>query len=133
MIRKFQFNKKRYTINTDSLQGYDLVTGHILFFKRNLFTGSYRRPKYDGCEFYIVEIESESYGSNKGQHTFTLRILKAFDKNNERKKGDTIRIKGRNLYPNCKILEEPDDVGPRQREKHERGFWAKQRMEAYRY
>jgi len=116
----FEFNGIEYSIDTDRLHGYDLVKGHLLFYRRRLFNGSYRRPRYAGYEDYIVEINSESYGFNTGQHTFTLKVLMPLENSNEKSVGDKILIKGRNLYPNCSILEEPDDEWERRCEKHER-------------
>lgn len=82
-----------------------LVEGMTIKFERSIFTKSWRRPEFSHKETYICLIKKESYGKEKGQHTFTLKILEQISKNCERAVGKTIRVKGRNLYPNCKVIE----------------------------
>jgi hypothetical protein len=68
----------------------DVVVGDLVRFERAVFTGYYRNPVFAGFELMAGKIVFDSYGSEKQQHTFTLRL-------NDGKK---ILIKGRNLYLN---------------------------------
>jgi len=68
----------------------DCVVGDEVIFERAVFSGTYKKPIFEGYETIEATILKESYGQKTGQHTFTLKTLS----------GDTIRIKGRNLYRN---------------------------------
>lgn len=68
----------------------DCVVGDKICFERALFSGSFKSPKFDGFEKVQGEIISDSYGSGKQQHTFTIQI----------ENGEKTKIKGRNLYKN---------------------------------
>ncbi len=69
----------------------DACTGDFVFFRRSTFTGSFRSPKFSGYETIVGQIISDSYGSDRGQHTFTILIKGVhFDQK--------LLIKGRNLY-----------------------------------
>ena len=68
----------------------DIVTGDEVTFERAVFKGSYRNARFSHNETISGIVTKDSYGADKQQHTFT--ILKD--------DGETIRIKGRNLYRN---------------------------------
>ena len=68
----------------------DIVTGDEVTFERAVFKGSYRNARFSHNETISGIVTKDSYGAAKQQHTFT--ILKD--------DGETIRIKGRNLYRN---------------------------------
>ena len=92
----------------------DCVVGDEVRFERATFTGSFRKPKFDGFEMVTARIVNDSYGQHKQQHTFTL----------ETEHGEKILIKGRNLYRN-KVYRKPwenEEVRKMKAdEKHERG------------
>ena len=66
------------------------VKGDYVFFQRAMFSGKYPNAVFDGYEDIEGLITNDSYGAQKNQHTFTIKTST----------GDTIRIKGRNLYRN---------------------------------
>ena len=68
----------------------DAVTGDEVRFSQAMFTGSFRNPKFAGFRLVTGVIVNDSYGQDKQQHTFTLRLAD----------GSTLKIKGRNLYRN---------------------------------
>ena len=104
-----------YTINCTG----DCVVGDEVRFDRGIFTGSYKKPKFAGYELVSAQIIRESYGEQKQQHTFIL----------ETDKGETIRIKGRNLYRNNtyrKPWKNEKERGLKRNEKHQRGEKARE-------
>lgn len=114
-----------YTINATG----DVVTGDEVRFERATFTGSYRKPRFAGNEIIEGIIVKESYGKDKQQHTFTIR----------RHNGETLLIKGRNLYRNGVWRKPWPDEDARKAvadEKHSRGDAARaereRRRESYR-
>ena len=74
----------------------DAVVGDQVAFERATFTGSFRNAKFAGFELVVGTIIADSYGAEKQQHTFTIRL----------KNDSTIKIKGRNLYAN-KLMRAP--------------------------
>lgn len=68
----------------------DVVVGDEVRFERATFSGSFRKPRFDGFEQITGTVVADSYGDAKQQHTFTL-ILAG---------GARALIKGRNLYAN---------------------------------
>lgn len=105
----------------------DCVKGDLVRFERATFTGSFKRPKFMGFELVTGEIVCDSYGAEKQQHTFTLKLPDE----------SRIRIKGRNLYANGIWRKPWADETLRDIEahdKHERGDFARaardQRREA---
>jgi hypothetical protein len=66
--------------------------------KHPQFSGTWKKPKFSHYNYYLVEVLRHSYGVDKGQHTFTVKVLKSFD--SDKFQGDEFRIKGRNLYSN---------------------------------
>jgi hypothetical protein len=92
----------------------DCVVGDNVRFSRAKFTGSFRNAKFAGYELVTAVIIKDSYGRDKGQHTFTLQLPD----------GSTTRIKGRNLYANSVYRLKWDDECARDNvagEKHARG------------
>jgi hypothetical protein len=99
-----------YTINCTG----DAVVGDQVRFQRAEFGGSYRKPKFLGFSLVSATIVADSYGADKQQHTFTLRLSD----------GSTTRIKGRNLYREGVYRRPWDDESARHLvadEKHSRG------------
>ena len=100
----------------------DCVTGDEVRFDRATFTGSHRRPKFAGFERVTGRIVRDSYGAQKQQHTFTLRLAD----------GSETRIKGRNLYRQGTHRKPWSDESARQIEadkKHRRGDAARKQRE----
>ena len=101
----------------------DVVTGDIIQFTEGVFAGSFRRPKYIGERTIKAFVLNESYGSAKGQHTFTLRVISS-DGLEPVQVGSFVRRKGRNIYRNGTLREwwvneDERDLGAS--EKHKRG------------
>lgn len=87
----------------DKKMGMAIRTNCELIIEKAYFQGSHRKPKFIGKQTMKVKVLRHSYGSLKGQHTFTLEVLDVIEKldiSQAHVKGDTFRIKGRNLYPN---------------------------------
>lgn len=102
----------------------DACSGDEVAFARPVFAGSYRRPKFAGCEIVMGRIVRDSYGAEKQQHAFTI----------ERADGSTMRIKGRNLY-GIKTLAKPRPEEERREalaDKHRRGEEARAARDARR-
>ena len=108
--------KPEYSINCTG----DACVGDHVCFQQATFTGSFRRAKFAGNVEREGEIIRDSYGSAKGQHTFTIRLLD----------GTEMRIKGRNLYREETRRKPWADEAKRQAvlgEKHQRGDRARAR------
>lgn len=104
----------------------DACVGDQVRFDRDLFTGSFRKPKFAGTQTVEGIIVKESYGADKQQHTFTI----------ERADGTTVRIKGRNLYRNGTWRRAWPDEAERERvlgEKHARGDRARAERDRRRF
>jgi len=98
----------------------DVVVGDMVIFERDIFGGSWRKPKYLGTETIVAKILKDSYGDKKQQHTFTCLNLLT---------NETFRIKGRNLYKNGVNRAKWDNEEDRKdalEEKHSRGDRARQ-------
>lgn len=92
----------------------DACEGDEVVFLRTVFGGSKKNPKFLHHEVVVGKIVNDSYGSQRGQHTFT--VLK--------KDGEKTLIKGRNLYRNG-LFAKPRNEAERSeklREKHARGM-----------
>ena len=103
----------------------DACQGDHVAFERAIFTGSFRNAKFAGFEMIRGEIVADSYGGAKQQHTFTIRL----------ENGETLRIKGRNLYANTTWRKPwPDEVARRAVlvAKHKRGDAARAQRETRR-
>ena len=115
MARNEYYGDAEYRINCTG----DAVVDDEVRFERAVFTGSRLNPVYAGHEIVTGRIVRDSYGAEKQQHTFTLALPS----------GQTIRIKGRNLYRNGTWRKPWDNEALRRertREKHERGNKARQ-------
>ena len=103
----------------------DIVEGDILIFVEAVFAGTYRSPKYIGDRTILATVKKESYGADKGQHTFTLIVHDCIGTQaNEILAKETIRRKGRNLYKECYTVGSIYTVEDRIKkadDKHERG------------
>ena len=101
---------------TENITG-DACVGDQVLFARATFTGSFRKPKFDGYEVIHGVIIKDSYGAAKQQHTFTIQMSKT-----------TMRIKGRNLY-SVACFAKPRPKEERQAaldDKHKRGDEARE-------
>lgn len=96
----------------------DVVVGDEVRFERATFTGSYRNATFAGFQMVTGTVIRDSYGRDRQQHTFTLRLAN----------GSEARVKGRNLYTNG-VWRKPwaDEARRReaQDEKHARGDTAR--------
>ena len=102
----------------------DLVQGMKVKFAQPVFGGSWKRPQYLGERIIVATILKDSYGSKRGQHTFTLSVESATGYDSENVK-DQMRIKGRNLYKGLEsIISEPENVQELKDDKHIRGQMA---------
>ena len=102
----------------------DLVQGMKVKFVQPVFGGSWKRPQFLGERTIVATIIKDSYGSKRGQHTFTLSVESATGYDSENVK-DQMRIKGRNLYKGLEsIISEPENVQELKDDKHIRGQMA---------
>ncbi len=92
----------------------DACVGDEVIFLRAIFGGSKKNPKFLHHEVVLGKIVNDSYGSQQGQHTFTLLTPE----------GDKTLIKGRNLYRNGLFAKPRGDEERREflNEKHARGM-----------
>ena len=87
------------SIPANAVRMNDACQGDLIVWIESEFSGSYRKPKYDGSYARIGMITSDSYGAGKQQHTFSIDMFS--DGGAIRK----TRRKGRNIYRNaCWIL-----------------------------
>jgi len=117
-------SKKFHNINGDA------CVGDVVWFARDNFSGSYKKPKYDGTECIRAIIVKDSYGKDKQQHTFTLEVMKSATSKTSQK-GSSFRIKGRNLYKHFLFCEnaERKERNEALEEKHKRGSIARAERE----
>ncbi len=99
-----------YSIRTTG----DCVVGDEVAFERATFSGSYRNAKFAGFELIKSAIVADSYGADKQQHTFTIRL----------ENGNKIKIKGRNLHSNGTYRKPWADEDARQEARHEKHMCA---------
>ena len=104
--------------NTLGGRTLDVARGATVLFKQPVFTGSFRSPKFAGNRYVHGSIVADSYGAKTGQHTFTIEII-ASEGVDALTQGDKLRIKGRNLYANCRTIERAPEKN--YEEKHARG------------
>ena len=106
----------------------DVVAGDVIRFREAVFKGSFRSPKFVGERTITARVEKESYGADKQQHTFSLRVISS-DGIDPLKAGERTRRKGRNIYRNgTERLVWRDEEARRAvaDEKHRRGDAARQ-------
>ena len=115
----------------------NLVAGMKIEISEPVFAGSFRNPKFLGNRQIIGQIVKESYGSKRGQHTFTIDVESAegmYAEDVLQKK--KIRRKGRNVYKNLvRVIDVPDNRKELEKEKSERAkiakdqkYWSMQKM-----
>ena len=105
----------------------DVVAGDIIRFAESVFGGSYRRPRYRGSRTIEAEIARDSYGVDKQQHTFTLRVISSSGLD-ALEAGKIIRRKGRNVYrgqPERLLWSDESERDIVAAEKHRRGDTAR--------
>jgi len=104
--------------------GGDIVSGDVIRYTEKVFDYGMKKSIYLGERTNTVEILKDSYGADRMQHTFTVRVVdsegyQALDR------GTITRRKGRNLYRSEKLYRlEWKDESARQSardEKHARG------------
>lgn len=96
----------------------DLTIKCKIRFTEAVFTGKYPNAKFSHEREIIGTIIKDSYGSKRGQHTFTILVHECDDRSID--VNSKIRRKGRNVYKNCVVLEYPEDHDKLADEKHER-------------
>lgn len=94
----------------------NIVVGTVFRFTEAVFYGKYPRAKYSHDESHTVECIKESYGSLRGQHSFTLKVIESDSK----QVGEVFRRLGRNLYPTAVLVGQPDNLSELEAEKRER-------------
>ena len=72
-----------------------------------IYTGAYPNSRFSHNATVTAIVTKESYGIDKGQHTFSFEILESDDADFE--VGESYRKKGRNMYPNISKFENPVD------------------------
>ena len=102
----------------------DLTKGTRIRFTEPVFEGSYKKPRFVGNRTIEGTILKDSYGAKRGQHTFTIEVHSAegYDADNVKSK---IRRKGRTVYKDAVVLEQPSNQAELAAEKHARAAVAK--------
>ena len=86
----------------------NIVEGTVVSMEFPLFKGGYSKPKFDRTVFIKKAVcVRETYG-DRAKHWFTFDVLESDDE--KFTVGTTKRMQGKNAYPSCTILEQPDDV-----------------------
>lgn len=106
----------------------DACRGDVILFTERVFGGGmYKNRKPLGTRRIAGLILKDSYGAEKQQHTFTIRVI-ASDGYAPLETGVSIMRKGRNVYRNGTRRKLWDDENARRRileNKHERGSIAR--------
>lgn len=106
----------------------DVVAGDNILFYEPVWSGAFNprcrsSPSLAGHRVITAEVVRESYGPDKQQHTFTLRVNESSG-HDAIESGKVIWRKGRNIYRNgCWRLPWPDESKRKEarQEKHSRG------------
>lgn len=101
----------------------DACVGDQVKFERPVYVGKYPRSRFSHMEVIECTIIKDSYGERKQQHTFTIELTD----------GETMRIKGRNLYKNGTWRKPWTNESEREKmleDKHARGAMARTAREA---
>lgn len=86
----------------------NLIKGQIIQWSEPVFKG-YPNSKYLGERLNTGLILKDSYGSKRGQHSFSIQITES--KGVDPLPVNSIRNRlGRNLYPTAKILSQPSNL-----------------------
>lgn len=123
-VKECDFLSSSYDINCtgDVCKGDEIVFVKRIWKRRRINRYGKMANIVTGYELVQGTVEKESYGREKGQHTFTIRL----------KDGSSLRIKGRNLY-GVGVWRKPwKDEEERQEildEKHERGSTVRAKKE----
>ena len=102
----------------------DLTKGTRVRWKEPVFEGSFEKPRFVGTRTIEGTILKESYGVKRGQHTFTIEVHSAKGKDADSIKSK-IRRKGRTVYKDAVVLEQPSNQAELAEEKHARAAIAK--------
>ena len=119
-----------YTINCTG----DVCVGDVVRFTEAVFDGSFRRPRHVGDRTLTARVVSDSYGSDRQQHTFTLEVL-GCEGTQPVAVGSRVRRKGRNVYRNGTwraAWDNESERGAALNEKHTRGDAARAARDARR-
>lgn len=101
----------------------DAAAGDTVRFTESVFGGPCRKPKFLGEREVVALVLRDSYGADKQQHTFSLRIISSSGYD-PLAPGRETRRKGRNLYRNGTQRLAWDNEAARRAaldDKHERG------------
>lgn len=101
----------------------DVVPGDVIRFTEAVFGGTPWKPRYLGEREIIARVLRDSYGRDRGQHTFTLEVVSSTG-TEALAAGTVTQRKGRNVYRNGTERRRWDDEAARDRiaaEKHARG------------
>ena len=112
----------------------DVVNGDRIRWSEAVFSGSHRKPTFEGERTIEAEVVADSYGAAKQQHTFSLLVVRA-EGTSAPSPGERIRRKGRNIYRNgCYRAVWKNEATRRksQDEKHNRGEAARATRESRR-
>jgi hypothetical protein len=104
----------------------NLIKDQVIRWTEPVFSGSFPKSKFIGERTNTAKILSDSYGFKRGQHSFSLLILKS-EGESPLDPDSSCRRLGRNLYKNVVILEEPEDSEKLTLEKLERAKQARER------
>lgn len=108
----------------------NVCVGDTIIFEQAIFSGSYKNAKFVKNIEICGTVINDSYGADKQQHTFTIKVISCSD--NSIEVGSKIMRKGRNVYKNCmrKLWENETQRDAVLEEKHNRGDIARMaRME----
>ena len=112
----------------------DVVNGDRIRWSEAVFSGSHRKPTFEGKRTTEAEVVADSYGAVKQQHTFSLLVVRA-EGTSAPSPGERTRRKGRNIYHNgCYRAVGKNEAACResQDEKHNRGDAARTDRESRR-
>ena len=108
----------------------DAVVGDTVKFTEGVFEWSFRNPKFLGEREITGKIVKDSYGTDKQQHTFSIKVdgVSGYGADDvlgkaKKTKDGTIRRKARNIYRNKTMRQAWDDESARGKvldEKHGR-------------
>lgn len=101
-----------------------IVAGDEIIFKEAVFGGSFKNPKFMGERIIRANILKESYGAERGQHTFSIEVLAA-EGYDALKVGTKTTRKGRNIYKSVVKIKEANDFLEKQKDKNTRANKAK--------
>lgn len=104
----------------------NLVVNQTIIWTEPVFSGSYPKSEYLGERTTKAVIVKDSYGSRRGQHSFSLRVIYSTGVQ-PLVAGETYRRLGRNLYKTASVIEQPDNLEELLADKEKRAKEAKER------